>query len=82
MNFREAVAEIFWNWQLNSSMKHHHLQRDEDGIHTDKLYIGPTEAHYKTTTWVVAPGVYEKLNQFLDFLIPMLEPLPPEDDPQ
>jgi hypothetical protein len=75
MNFREAVSEIFWNWQLQSSMPFHHLQRDEEGIHVDKLYIGPTEAQYKMENWIVGPGVYEKLNRFLDVLLPMLEPL-------
>jgi hypothetical protein len=55
-------------------MAHHQIQRDKHGIHVDKLYLGPTDAQYKTSNWNVAPGVYEKLNLVLDVILPLLEP--------
>lgn len=75
LNFREAVSEIFWNWQLNSSHPHHHLERhsDEPCITVDKLYITPTTASYKMQNWTLAPGVWDKLNLWLDSFLPMLE---------
>ena len=82
MNFREAVSEIFYNWQLCSGHEHHQLRRDEHGIHVDKLFIGPTEADYKMDHWELEPGVYDKLNKFLDVLLPNLEPMSKEDTPE
>ncbi len=84
MNFREAVSEIFWNWQLCSGRDHHQLERGEDGtgpyITVDKLTITKTWASYKTQNWTLAPGVWEKLILFLDTLEPMLEPMEGEPD--
>jgi len=82
LNFREALSEILWNWQPQSSMAHHQIQRDEDGIHVDKLYLGPTTAQYKTSNWNVAPGVYEKLNLVLDVILPLLEPHETDENPE
>jgi hypothetical protein len=83
MDFRSAVSEIFWNWQLHSNMPHHQLERGVDQgepyITVDKLTITPTWASYKMQNWKVLPGVFDKLTTFLDGLIPMLEPQEPYD---
>lgn len=85
MNFRGVMSEIFWNWQLHSDMLYHQLERGEDPdrgpyISVDKLCITPTHASYKTSNWTLEPGVWEKLNIFLDCVVPMLEPFDTKDN--
>lgn len=77
LNFRGILSEIFYSWQLNSKMEHHHLKRheDKDGkyITVDKLFICSESAQYKMENWKLEPGVWEKLNEFLDAMLPKLE---------
>jgi len=78
LNFRATISEIFYSWELCSGMQHHQLERgaDKDGpyITVNKLTITPTWASYKMENWQLAPGVWEKLQTFLDCMLPMLEP--------
>ena len=77
LTFREALAEILWNWQPNSDQRHHQLERGTDSegpyINADKLTITPTYAEYKTEKWCVSAETWGKLTKLLDCLLPMLD---------
>lgn len=78
MNFREAMAEICWNWQPCGCSWHQitrNLTNDYPYISIDKFEITPTHASYKTDNWELAPGVWERINAVLDVMLPLLEPL-------
>jgi len=80
LDFRGVMTEMFYNWQLLSSMPHHHLSRgeDEDGpyVTIDKLTITPKWASYKMENWRLEDGVWDKLVAWLDFTLPLLGPPP------
>ncbi len=64
-NFKELLNEISWSWEF----PHYDLQQDgERGFILNKLYITPTEVSYKCELHELAPGVFEDVKRFYDFL--------------
>ena len=63
--FAELLGEICWSYQWPM----HVLERHDDGnLSLNKLYIKPGEASYKTSVWILAPGVFEDAVRFYEFL--------------
>lgn len=64
-SFKELMNEISWSWDYPL----HELLREKDGSFVlNKLYISPTEVMYKEDCWDLAPGVFEKVVKFYEFL--------------
>lgn len=76
LNLRELIDEVHYSWQLCSLELFRHPLRQADAVHIHKLTITPTQARYKTETWELAPGVWERFNAYLDYMEKELEPLP------
>jgi hypothetical protein len=65
--FRELMGEIAYSWDHDYKLERH----VEDGVVTftlNKLTITQSEASYKLDRWKLAPGVFEKLEQFYKLL--------------
>lgn len=61
--FRELMDEVTWSWE-----QAYEIHKHEDGYSLNKLYIKPTEVTYKTSSWELAPGVFEKFERFYALL--------------
>ena len=63
--FKDLLNEIMWSWQypMYDLIKH-----NDGNFSLNKLYIKPYEASYKTELYELAPGVFEDLERFYDFL--------------
>jgi hypothetical protein len=63
--FKELLGEIFYSYEY----PHYQLTRHADGnFSLNKLYIKPNEASYKTELWELAPGVFDDVVRFYEFL--------------
>jgi hypothetical protein len=63
--FKELMNEIAWSWLYPS----HEFVKDEKGnFYCNKLYITPTEVSYKLERYELAPGVFEDVERFYEFL--------------
>lgn len=63
-NFKELLDEIAWSWQYGV----YELEKHEDGYSLNKLFITRDRVTYKLENWELAPGVYEDLERFYEFL--------------
>jgi hypothetical protein len=65
-NFIEVFNEIAYDWESQYGMTKH-----TDGTYSiNKLYIGPDGMSYKTSNWVLGPGVFEKVEKLYNLLYP------------
>lgn len=65
-NFLDVFDEIAYDWESQYGMNKH-----DDGTYSvNKLYIGPDWMSYKTNNWILAPGVFEKVEKFYNLLYP------------
>jgi len=63
--FRELMNEIFYDWGFCEK----NLYKRDDGVFIcNKTAIGKDFLEYKTETHELAPGLYEKLEQFYNLL--------------
>ena len=65
-NFLDVFNEIAWDWESQYGMTKHL----DGSFSINKLYITPTEMSYKTDNWILAPGVFEKVEKFYNLLYP------------
>lgn len=63
-SFKELLCEISWSWEYPM----YDLVDEGDGFSLNKLFITPTRVTYKTERWELAPGVYEDVRRFYEFL--------------
>ena len=64
-SFKELLNEIMWSWEYPS----YDFDKDEKGnFHLNKLYITPIDVTYKLEHWELAPGVFEEVQRFYEFL--------------
>lgn len=61
--FAELMTEVSYSWDGS-----HQIIQDTEGYSLNKLYITPFQVTYKTMTWELASGVYEKFEQFYALL--------------
>lgn len=62
--FKDLFNEICWSYEY----PRHELIKHVDGYSLNKLFITKREITYKTELWELAPGVFEDLERFYDFL--------------
>lgn len=63
------MGEIAYSWDHNYELERHFDSADGSvSFVLNKLYISPTEVSYKTSTWVLTPGVFDVLEKFWGLL--------------
>lgn len=62
--FGELMNEFCYSYDYPNYQITHH----GDGYNINKLYIEPDQVTYKTSRWVLAPGVYAEFEAFVNFL--------------
>jgi hypothetical protein len=62
--FKELLNQILWSWEYPN----YDLVKHEDGYELNKLFIKKDRATYKLEFWNLAPGVYEDVERFYEFL--------------
>ena len=62
--FKDLLNEIAWSWQYPM----YDLEKHENGYSLNKLFITRTEVTYKTDVEDLAPGVFDDLEAFYEFL--------------
>lgn len=62
--FADLFAEICWSWE----QKYKIIKHSDVTYSINKLYITPYRVSYKTDNWELAPGVFEKFEQFAKFM--------------
>lgn len=62
--FKELMDEVSYSWDHN-----YEIHKTEEGNYVlNKLYISPTLVTYKTWSWDLSPGVFEKFEKFMELL--------------
>ena len=58
-DFKDIFSEIAYDWEYKYGLNKH-----EDGTYSvNKLYITPTEMSYKTSRWLLGPGMFNKVEK-------------------
>ncbi len=60
--FHELFDQITYDWDNYYTLK----KIGEDSFALNKLYIDPDKAVYKTSTYTLAPGLYEKVEKLYE----------------
>lgn len=63
-SFKDLLNEIGYSWEYPA----YDLVKHEDGYELNKLFITQDRVTYKMEEWTLAPGVYEELERFYNFL--------------
>jgi len=64
-SFKELLGEISWSWDYP---KYDFVRYSDGSYSLNKLHIEPDRVSYKTESWLLAPGVFEEFEVFVDFL--------------
>jgi hypothetical protein len=65
--FKELFDEIVYSWENDYDLIYH---KEDDSFTLNKLYITKNEVCYKTDTWYLENGVFDKLKVFYNLLYP------------